>query len=62
MIRYIAIARPPRADWIEEDRSPLLVGREVVVADDEPVKTGLLDHNGTPLYRTGDKVKIGFVA
>lgn len=38
-------------------------GETITVLADEgaPVKTGILDENGTPLYRMPERVRIGFV-
>lgn len=33
---------------------------DVLEADDTPQKTGLLDANGTPLYRVRERVAFGF--
>ena len=59
---YVTIRRPqrPRADWLEDAPEPVL-SFDVIVSDDEPVNTGLLDAHGTPIYRTPDKIKMGFV-
>ena len=58
---YVTIRRPirPRSDDWEPE--PPLIARDVIVVDDEPIKTGLLDQNGTPIYRTSDRIKLGFV-
>ena len=32
----------------------------VVESDPTPVKTGLLDHTGTPIYHVPERVPIGF--
>ena len=32
----------------------------VIQDDDEPAETGLLDANGTPLYRVKDSIPVGF--
>lgn len=59
---YVTIRRPlrPRADWLEEDGQPV-IARDVIVEDAAPVNTGLLDQHGTPIYRTPDKIRMGFV-
>lgn len=59
---YVTIRRQSRqrADWRDADEQPVL-SRKVVVVDDEPINTGLLDLHGTPIYRTADKIKMGFV-
>lgn len=61
MTRYIAIPQRPKAsdDW--EDRPPVAAATTVYEREEEPEKTGLLDVNGTPLYRVKDKIKMGFL-
>jgi hypothetical protein len=56
MTRYIAI---PRAETkaVYETVSPPLAHPQVFVAD--PIKTGLLDKDGNPIYRIPDP--IGFL-
>lgn len=58
---YVAIKPKtrPRASWDED--VPILVGHTVIMDEDQPIQTGLLDQNGTPLYRTPDKIKLGFL-
>jgi hypothetical protein len=60
-VAYVTIRRlpRPRADWWEQDEQPVL-SREVMVADDTPAPTGLVDQNGTPIYRTPDRIRMGF--
>lgn len=55
-MRYVTL---PRADWDDDPRLDEVTTRTVIV-DDEPVKTGLLDRNGTPLYRVRDRLRLGF--
>ena len=60
-MKYVAIHRP-RNDWFEEER-PMTVQTSMTVyeRDDEPQDTGLLDANGTKLYRVSDKQKMGYI-
>lgn len=57
-MKYVAI---PRADWDEPPDVEAVSTRTVLVDDDAPIKTGLLDHHGTPLYRIREKIRFGFV-
>lgn len=45
----------PRAEW--DDEKPMLEGK--TVHEQEPVKTGILDKDGNPIFRVMDQ--IGFV-
>lgn len=61
MWAYRTMARRPRSYeeeewWSEEPRS--IVVHEPV---DEPIDTGLVDLNGTPLYRVRQRAPIGFI-
>lgn len=62
MIRYVAIphkGKPARADdddWYSDTTRSI----DVLVDRDEPVKTGLLDASGTPLYRVTVRGPCGF--
>lgn len=59
-MKYIAIPqRPKSGDW--EDQPPVVQATTVYEADDQPVDTGLVDMNGTRLYRVADKIKMGFL-
>ena len=49
----------PRSWW--EPERPLTETAKTVFVDDEAVATGLLDANGTPLYRVKEKIPFGFV-
>jgi hypothetical protein len=63
MSRYVPIPRrlsPARAEW--DDPEPVMTTTTVYAEDDAPRETGLLDANGTPLYRVSDKVRMGFIA
>ncbi len=57
-MRYVTI---PKADWDEPPHLSEVSSREVIVEDDAPVKTGLLDQTGAPLYRVKDRLPFGFV-
>jgi hypothetical protein len=60
MMRYIAMRTAPKSgDW--EDQPPIAAATTIYEPDDAPINTGLLDVNGTPLYRLNDKMKMGFV-
>ncbi len=50
-----------RSDWDDDPHVSDVSSREVIVADDAPVKTGLLDAQGRPLYRVRERIRIGFV-
>ncbi len=55
---YVALASPSRADadWgYSNDRS-----MEVIASDEGPIRTGLVDANGTPLYRLPERIPLGF--
>lgn len=45
----------------EFDANTSMTAGEVVVVDERPVDTGLLDASGTPLYRVRATVPFGFV-
>lgn len=53
--------RPPAAEWIwmGVTSAHTIV---VVESDDAPIKTGLFDATGAPLYRVRERIQIGFVA
>lgn len=60
MTRYVAIR--PRSQWDIWDRpAPVQTTMTVYETDNEPEKTGLLDANGTPLYRVQDRQKVGYL-
>lgn len=61
MTRYVAIPNRPKAsdDW--ENRSPIVNATTIYESEDEPERTGLLNADGTPLYRVKDKIKIGYL-
>jgi hypothetical protein len=59
-MKYVAIQNRPRAgDW--EDQPPIGAATTVYETEVSPVKTGLLDASGIPLYRVSDRIKMGFV-
>ena len=60
MGRYVAIL-PPRTvrasdDWWPEPRESF----DVLVTDDRPIDTGLVDQHGTPIMRLSDRSPLGF--
>lgn len=61
-IKYIAMTTPRSASgdcWdFYDDRQSLSVSE----AEISPIKTGLLNENGTPLYRVTVRQPIGFMA
>ncbi len=59
--RYVAIGRRPRAEWDDDPRLEDVSSRQVIVEDDAPVATGLVDASGLPLYRVRQRIAIGFV-
>jgi len=59
--RYIALPKAPKAAWDDDPLVADVTTRTVILEDDGPVKTGLLDANGTPLYRMPNRIPIGFV-
>lgn len=61
MWQYRPLAKRQRAyeeEWFEEEPHRTITVHET---DDSPIQTGLVDANGTPLYRTKVRVPIGFV-
>jgi len=57
-VKYVAIPRRPRSgDYFDE--GPILEGRTVYIESD-PIDTGLLDVNGTRLYRVEERIELGF--
>ncbi len=62
MYAYIARIRP-RSVIVREDPwdgAQLLGGETVYEGDDKPVDTGLVNQNGTPLWRVSFMNRIGF--
>lgn len=55
-MKYVAIPRKA-SDYFDE--GPILEGRTVYI-DEEPVRTGLYDANGTELYRVSERIEPGF--
>lgn len=55
-MKYIAIR--PKAVVI--DGETILTGTTVVMDDDQPQSTGLLNADGVPLYRVSDRQPVGF--
>lgn len=60
-MRYVALKHPPKATW--QDDRPVTVDSSMTIyeADDTPQDTGLLNSDGTRLYRVPDPKKIGFL-
>jgi hypothetical protein len=59
MTRYVSI----RGVFVDNsDERPVLTADTVFEADDSPQKTGLLDVNGTPIFRVKERATMGFVA
>lgn len=58
MYRYIAAAHF-HDPWTGE--VSVTADEVVEPADDAPVRTGLFDQHGNPLYRVRDKLPFGFV-
>lgn len=54
------VTRPKAEDW-EHFPVEAVTTREVIVSDDAPVKTGLIDQTGAPIYRVRDSIPFGFV-
>lgn len=54
--RYVTIR--PNSKWDED--VPLLPALNVYEPEDKPIETGLLDSNGTKLYRVRERIKMGF--
>jgi len=44
-------------DWYPEERGRI----DVIIPDDKPQNTGLLDADGTPIYRVEVRAPIGFM-
>lgn len=57
-MRYVA---RPKAWWDDEPNVEDVSTRIVLVEDDAPIRTGLLDADGVPLYRVRDRFPVGFV-
>ncbi len=60
-VRYVT--RPKGYTYWDEDERGFadVSSRTILLDDDEPVKTGLLDASGTPLYRVRERIRFGFV-
>lgn len=61
MTRYIAIKHRPKSWDGWEDQPPIVQATTIYEADDKPEETGLVDANGTPLYRVKERAKLGYV-
>lgn len=59
-MKYVSIAKRPKAsdDW--QDQPPVVQATTVYEAD-EPENTGILDSNGTPIYRLPERAKMGYL-
>jgi hypothetical protein len=57
---YKYITKPRAAEQIYDDPYASTTATEVIVQGDSPVKTGLLDARGEPLYRVMRRQPIGF--
>jgi hypothetical protein len=60
MFKYVAI---PRKAWVEEwtgNAQPAQPTITIWEGDPQPAETGLLDSDGTPLYRVMARAPIGF--
>ena len=57
-VRYVAI---PPTGWWAWAKATDYIPRTVHEEEAKPVDTGLLDANGTKLYRVQDKPPVGFV-
>lgn len=57
MTRYVT-----KSYWssVDYDGDVSITADEVIEPDRTPQKTGLLDHNGDPIYRVQDTVQFGF--
>jgi hypothetical protein len=59
MTRYVSIS----GVFVDHtDPEPALTADTVFEPDDSPQKTGLLDVNGTPIFRVKERATMGFVA
>jgi hypothetical protein len=60
-MRYVPLARRPATweSWEDEIAEPR-VTISVIDESDAPQPTGLVDANGTPLYRIATRERIGF--
>lgn len=59
--RYIVSSKPPRQiaagdDWYPETRETVTV----IVEDDKPTDTGLIDQHGVPIYRVPNRERCGY--
>lgn len=60
MPRYVTRDAPPAAYY--DDETPLLGSTITVYAEErEPVRTGLVDQHGTPIFRVPERIPFGFV-
>jgi len=57
--RYVAA--PNRSDWWDEHRGTDALARTIHESENIPVKTGILDAHGTPIYRCIEREPIGFI-
>lgn len=60
MTRYAYVTKP-RSWWSDEPALADVSTRTVIMDDDEPERTGLLDQHGTPIYRVRERIPFGFV-
>lgn len=59
-VRYISRVHPrlvrAEDEWYPENRERL----DVIVVEDSPVDTGLVDHHGVPIMRITSRAPVGF--
>lgn len=59
-MRYVTLRGVPATSWWDTNAVDYLP-RTVHEEDRKPIDTGLLDANGTKLYRVEDREPIGFI-
>lgn len=57
-MRYVA---RPKAWWDDDTKVEDVSTRIVIIQDDAPIRTGLLNADGVPLYRVRERIPFGFV-
>jgi hypothetical protein len=60
--RYFSAYDPAELEELRDlSDEPVMAGTTVLVDEDRPVDTGLLDANGVRLYRVSERVKVGYI-
>lgn len=61
MPRYVTM-RPRSVILYEMDQDASVTADQVIVSDDTPIDSGLLDVSGNRLFRVEDRIPLGFAA